>query len=158
MTGRMIGAGLALLALAACNSSGEPGTGRQILAQIQAMRGQDAGNRITASDAELRAYPQDLMLVEVPSKDSSAGLLRQVENARSVTWIAPDGVALTLARGGQLIGTAGLGGDLSSAVVPDIRRTRGAASRVHYYLGGDELVTPRRYACEIAEAGTGASR
>lgn len=152
-------AGLALaglLTLAACSSGSEgSGVGEAVSligAQVQALRGKDTGAQITATDAQLRAFPQDLLLVSVPDKKVSAGLVRRNVNRDTVTWVTPDGVTVVL-RQGQVVRTSGFGNDLSSGQMDDIRKGRGGTVRDYYYLGGDETVKRVRLTCDLATRG-----
>lgn len=148
---------LAAATLAACGSGGRSGFDelRTSLAQLarSTTGSTESGGQITATNAQLRAFPQPLILVGIPKLSTSAGLVRQGSVGGAVTWLTPDGVAVTLRRG-QVISTAGLGHDLSSADVPDIRRVRGRAVRDLYHLDGDEVTRRTRYSCEISDAGS----
>ncbi len=142
--------------LAGCGSTGQGGSLTELTALLAAqgrqVGGPPPGNRITATDAELRAIPVPLLTMEIPSRDTSAGLLQQAVNRGDVTWITPDGNTVTL-RGGLVVATRGLGADLMSAEVPDIRAARGQVVRDHYRLDGDARVRRQRFFCEVADGG-----
>ncbi len=150
----------ALTAIAACGSEegglggGYAAVGKVLGDRVAGVRGGGSGsNRLTATDAQLRAYPQPVLLIETPATGALAGVTVQTAIANAVTWGTADGVTLTL-RDGVLISTAGLGDDLMSAETPDVRRQRGEVVRDHYRLGRDETVRRIRRFCTLEDAGT----
>lgn len=148
---------LACCALAACSSGGaDPSSGPSALdivrGQIANLRGTAAASQVTLSAAQLRAFPQDLLVVRLPLVEASAGLVQQAVNRDTVTWVTPDGLTVIL-RAGQVIGTAGFGNDLASADLDDPRDGTGRTVRDYFYLGGDEQIARRRFLCDVTSAG-----
>lgn len=161
ISARIGGAAVAAALLAqGCTSAGG-GAQQSALIQAAGILRQQAttiirgpqGNQVTLSDAQLRAFEQDLLVIQIPSKNASAGLIRQSANRDTVTWRTPDGVTVVL-KDGQIIGTAGLGNDLSSAAFDDIRTGSGRTVRDYFHLMGNERVERTRYICELTDLGT----
>lgn len=154
---RKIGRGLAAMAvLAAAACSNETSSSYAMLGpalKTVLNRGApSAAGGFEATDAQLRAFPDPLIVVETEATGSTAGLLLQQRNRDTEVWASQDGVTLSL-RGGQLNGSRGLGNDLLSVEAPDIRRGGARLWRERYELGGDEQVRRSRYDCRLADGG-----
>lgn len=97
-----------------------------------------------------------LLLAELPSRDARATFVIAGENRGHVTWLGADGIGLAL-RGGVLTSTRGLGADLlasdTAAAEAAIRRGAGSATRAHRYLGGENQVIARDFACNYVTEG-----
>lgn len=156
MTRVLLAAALLLAGCSGLTLRSDPGTSSRSSSAIVSERlrevlRRDPPPRVDLSDAQLRAYPQDLLLVEIPSEGAEAGMVFVVQNRDTDTWTTPDGVSLSLRRG-LLVRSAGLGVDLMSAEEGDVRA--GARNvRAHWYLDGDEVVRPVRFDCTLASRG-----
>ncbi|MFC3569383.1 YjbF family lipoprotein [Paracoccus sp. TOH] len=100
----------------------------------------------------LRVNPAPLILVGFESLGRSQVLAMTGQNGAMRTYMAPSKEALIL-RDGLVVGTRGLGNDLSVAepqTEPLIRAGRaGSAPRVMRYYSGDGLERPLRFDCTV---------
>ncbi|UXU75002.1 MULTISPECIES: YjbF family lipoprotein [unclassified Paracoccus (in: a-proteobacteria)] len=100
----------------------------------------------------LRVNPGPLVLVGFESLGRNQVMAMTGENGGMRTYMAPSKEALIL-RGGMLVGTRGLGHDLSVAEPQTealIRAGRsGSASRVMRYYSGDGLERPLKFDCTV---------
>lgn len=103
----------------------------------------------------LSANPAPLILVQVEGLGTAQQPLAMVgENRGMRTYMTPAQQAIIL-RGGMLVGTKGLGNDLSVAeinqVAPLIRARRaGQAPRVMRYISGDGVERPLPVTCTVS--------
>ncbi|WBU57149.1 YjbF family lipoprotein [Paracoccus sediminicola] len=102
----------------------------------------------------LAANPNPLILVNLESAGTTQVMAMVGENNGMRTYMTPNEQALIM-RGGMLVGTKGLGNDLSVAEVANsaalIRARRsGQASRINRYIGGDSVERPLPMQCSIA--------
>lgn len=142
-------------ALAGCSSGGYQDPTLQTAQNALAMlRGAImAPDQTITPDPELRSFPSPLMRVTMEKTGVAAIVGPGGENGETVTWYSADRRALSFRRG-LLAGTAGFGGDLASAELPDVRGAGGSVTRSHYYLGGDEKMHRVQFNCTIARAGS----
>ncbi|WBU62960.1 YjbF family lipoprotein [Paracoccus aerodenitrificans] len=123
-------------------------------------RGQAAEPARPALSAEemaaraLAANPAPLILVNLESTGATQVMAMTGENGGMRTYMTPNEQALIM-RGGMLVGTKGLGNDLSVAEVQNsaslIRARRsGQATRTNRYVGGDSVERPLPMTCSIA--------
>lgn len=156
----------ALAGLAACgNSSADEGGGGPL-----AILAQTATQAVTARRAEapapaparspeeaaaeaLRVNPGPLIQAGFESLGRNQIMAMTGQNGSMRTYMTPSQEALIL-RDGMLVGTRGLGSDLSVAEPGTealIRRGQaGSGTRVMRYFGGDGLERPLQFACTTA--------
>ncbi|WP_199260646.1 YjbF family lipoprotein [Paracoccus binzhouensis] len=100
----------------------------------------------------LRVNPAPLIMVGFESLGRTQVMAMTGQNGAMRTYMAPSKEALIL-RDGMVIGTRGLGNDLSVAepqTEPLIRAGRaGSAPRVMRYYSGDGLERPLRFDCNV---------
>lgn len=157
---------LALLGLAACgNANGKADQASPSLtsaarqAITQALPGGKSGETPAAapktpaemSAEALRVNPGPLILVGLENRGSTQVMAMTGQNGSSRTYMTPNEQALIL-RDGLLVGTRGLGHDLSVAEAqtePLIRAgAAGQGTRVMRYYTGDGLETPLQFECQ----------
>ncbi|MTH64614.1 YjbF family lipoprotein [Paracoccus sp. DK608] len=155
--------GAALAMLAACgNMSSQDSVAAKL---VQAARQTVDSRKADAAPAEardpgqmaataLRVNPGPLIMVGLESQGSTQVMAMTGENAGQRTYMTPNEQALVL-RGGMLVGTRGLGHDLSVAESAQsaalIRASRsGQASRTMRYWTGDGLERPMTLSCSIS--------
>lgn len=155
---------LLLGALAACtndSASDEQGASltsaaRQVVADVLPNRG---GKQTTPAKAKtpeemaaeaLRVNPGPLILVGLENAGRTQVMAMTGQNGAMRTYMTPNQQALIL-RGGMLIGTRGLGNDMSTTEAQTealIRAGRsGSGQRILRYYTGDGLETPLRFDC-----------
>ncbi|MBW7056422.1 YjbF family lipoprotein [Paracoccus bogoriensis] len=154
---------LALLgALAACGNEG-PGvvtrTAQAVLAdRVARAQGAPETTAPARSDAEraaeaLRVNPGPLIQVGFETLGQTQIMAMVGQNGAMRTYMTPSEEAVIL-RGGMLVGTRGLGRDLSVAEPGTealIRAGRaGQGTRIMRYLSGDGLERPLQFACTVA--------
>ncbi|MDH3263202.1 MAG: YjbF family lipoprotein [Paracoccaceae bacterium] len=153
----------ALLALlAGCGTAGDSPLGFALSGIVASLGG---GGAKAAGEAALAAQltpealaraTRPLLFAELPSRDARATFVIGGENRGHVTWLGADGIGLVL-RGGVLTSTRGLGPDLlasdTAAAEAAIRRGEGSATRSHRYLGGENQVIARNFACGYISEG-----
>ena len=97
-----------------------------------------------------------LIIVEVPSAPSQAGLSVAGTNGPYVTWAAENST-LVITNRGIVTGSRGLGFDLMNADVSGtlsaMAQGGGTAVRVHRYLDGVGKVLERRFECRVSAGG-----
>lgn len=153
---------LMLAAVAACSNTENDGPvsiGRQAIGQVM---GQIGGAKAPApaprdpaaiaADA-LAANPGPLILVEIDGNMRSQPMAMTGQNGRMRTYMTPSEQAIIL-RDGMLVGTKGLGHDLSVAEADGsaalIRSGRsGTAQRVMRYISGDGVERPLPLNCDV---------
>ncbi|TRW97616.1 YjbF family lipoprotein [Paracoccus sp. M683] len=159
--------GIALLSLlAACGTQDEEGSGgvstlgiaRQAAGQILAERRAASQPQAPARTPEqmaaeaLRVNPGPLILVGLESAGRTQVLAMTGQNGAMRTYMTENEQALIL-RNGMLIGTRGLGNDMSvtePATESLIRAGRaGTAQRVIRYYAGDGLERPLTFNCTV---------
>lgn len=160
---------LAVICLAACaNKAPEDPEGGQTslgsaikqLALQQAAKWQGSGKAAAPVDANaiaadaLRANANPLILVGIESQGTTQALALVQQNGAMRTYMTSGSQAVIL-QDGMLIGTKGLGNDLSAADIGPsaalIRAGRsGQAKRVMYYLTGEGVERPLPLTCDIA--------
>ncbi|MGP9805212.1 YjbF family lipoprotein [Paracoccus sp. NSM] len=155
---------LALLgALAACGNEG-PGvvtrTAQAVLAErIARAQGTPEAPAPARSDADraaeaLRVNPGPLIQVGFESLGQTQIMAMVGQNGAMRTYMTPSEEAVIL-RGGMLVGTRGLGRDLSVAEPGTdalIRAGRaGQGTRIMRYLSGDGLERPLQFACAVTQ-------
>lgn len=160
------GFGLAMLAmLAACGSAGSDGGVRGMLvtaiktgaakAAGKDRAAQPAPDPSAMAAAALRVNPGPLILVGLERMKTTQVMAMTGENAGMRTYMTKNEQALIL-RSGMLVGTRGLGHDLSVAEMSGsatlIRAGRnGQAQRVMRYWTGDGLERPLTLDCTIGD-------
>lgn len=155
---------LALLgALAACGNEG-PGvvtrTAQAVLAErVARAQGAPETPAPARSDADraaeaLRVNPGPLIQVGFESLGQTQIMAMVGQNGAMRTYMTPSEEAVIL-RGGMLVGTRGLGRDLSVAEPGTdalIRAGRaGQGTRIMRYLSGDGLERPLQFACTVTQ-------
>ena len=154
----------ALVALAACSSGGsnnDPslvGVARQTLTQAVAQRGQSAQPAAPRDPAEMAATalsvnPGPLILVGLESMGTTEVLAMTGQNGGMRTYMTPNEQAVIL-RGGMLVGTRGLGHDMSATDASQsaalIRAGHsGQARRTLRYYAADGTERPLPFTCTI---------
>lgn len=144
---------IALGLLAACGPLADEGplTG---LASVVTGGGEEAAAvdpRQTLTREMIEQLPNDLLLVDVPSRDATATLVRAGENGARATWISPDGISVTV-EGGLIVATRGFGHDLMAADVTGLRallRGAGSGRYVAETLDGTDQVVRTVYDCAV---------
>lgn len=140
--------------LGGCDSyRGGGGVGQLVVDGVKGLRAPEPKPAPPPTAEELAAIPVSVLQAGVESRGTSARLVQVAENRGHRTWIAADGVSVTL-RDGVLTETRGLGEDLISA---DVTQTldllngsfRREAVRVHRYLDGEGHLYVISYLCEI---------
>ena len=164
--GKFTLAALALTALSACGngSADEQGGGvfgalSQSARQVAPSRGapdQPAAppkSPAEAASEALRVNPAPLIQAGFESLDRTQVMAMTGQNGAMRTYMTPSEEALIL-RGGMLVGTRGLGHDLSVAEPGTEALIRAGASgsgtRVMRYYTGDGLERPLQFACATA--------
>lgn len=107
------------------------------------------------SRAVLDRRTTPLLYVAVPAAGAEATLAPAARNAGTVTWISLDQTTVST-RDGLIVATRGLGHDLMSADVGEVRAALpggGTATRLHYRLDGENRTDVLRFSCTIRPAG-----
>ena len=159
---RAILAGAALVALSACGNTGADEAGASplsVLAQTatQAITARGAAQPATPAPSPQQAAAEALRVNQGPliqatfeSPARTQVLALTGTNGAMRTYMTPDEQAVIL-RGGMLIGTRGLGRDLSVAEPGTEGLIRagqsGSGTRVMRYLSGDGLERPLQFSC-----------
>lgn len=148
--------------LSACGNEAPDASG-SALAMIGQAVGQMAGRGDTAPSAPapspeqaaaeaLRVNPAPLIMVNFESLGRNQIMAMTGQNGDMRTYMTPAEEALIL-RGGMLVGTRGLGNDLSVAepqTAALIRAGRaGSGQRVMRYFSGDGIERPLRFDCTV---------
>lgn len=162
-TSRMALAALLLAALAAC---GNDDRGVGALGELAQTAGQAVAQRRAAAQAPavppkspeeaaaeaLRVNPGPLIQVGFESLGRTQVMAMTGQNGAMRTYMTPAEEALIL-RGGMLVGTRGLGNDLSVAEPGTDALIRAGASgtalRIMRYFSGDGLERPLQFACTV---------
>lgn len=162
-------AALALTGLAACGNGGDKAGGSgvfgalsQTAGQMVAARGAGDARPTQAQKSPAEAAAEALQVNPGPLIEAGFELLGRSQimamtgqNGAMRTYMTPAEEALIL-RGGMLVGTRGLGNDLSvaEARTESLIRTgaSGSGQRVMRYYTGDGLERPLQFACTV---GTG---
>ena len=148
----------AVLGLAACATGGDeagPVTLRELITARVAGLGQPAPEFRMPSRAALAARTEPLLYVAIPEIEAQATLSPVARNAGTVTWMTLDEVTVST-RDGLIVATRGLGHDLMSADLSQVRAALpegGRATRVHYRLEGENRTEALRFACTIRPEG-----
>lgn len=157
-------AGLMLALLGACSNEADQlstiGIAKQALGQLTAPKG-EAGAADTPDAMAARALeanPAPLILAGFEILQATHVLAQTGENRRMRTYMTPRQEALIL-RDGLLIGTRGLGHDLSVAEPGQMTalihtRRAGTGQRVMRYIGGDGIERPLPMTCTTATGST----
>jgi hypothetical protein len=117
-----------------------------------------AASQPTADDIRARITPEvrasyanvPLKVATLEKSNLASVLVREEVNQSTETYITPDGISVAL-RNGLLVATRGLGYDLMSADVEDVRnslRTGRQAVRIHRYLDAEEQIYIRSFVCD----------
>ncbi|KMK68026.1 YjbF family lipoprotein [Puniceibacterium sp. IMCC21224] len=149
----------AAIVLSACSSSEGPGAAQTSLAAVKALltKSEPRPNlRTTLTPDVLDAIGEPVLLVELTDLGVQAGVLLAQETGSRQIWASQNNITLTLLDG-ILAETRGLGNDLMSADLSDVRaalrgRTKRAV-RVHYYLNGEDVLEPRAFVCDYRQTG-----
>jgi len=165
MMKRVLLAALAVAALAGCGNRGGDeisvmGSARQVIGQAIGGAGRGASPAAAPVTPEamaaeaLRVNPGPLILAGLEGAGTTQVLAHVGENGGMRTYMTKNEQALIL-RGGMLVGTRGLGNDLSvaegEAANALIRgRRAGEAERILRIYTGDGQETPLRLTCRIA--------
>jgi len=103
----------------------------------------------------IASLPNEVMLVSVLERQTTALVAKAGENAGKETWVSPDGISLTF-ENGLLISTRGLGFDLMSVQIgqPLAQIHDGDTyMRRHEYLDGRNQISTQDYQCTISSEG-----
>jgi len=162
---RAILAGAALAALAACGNTGPDESGGGPLSELLRTATETVGARRTAEPAAparspqeaaaeaLRVNPGPLIQAGFEGLGRNQVMALTGQNGRLRTYMTPAEEAVIL-RDGLLIGTKGLGRDLSVAEPGTEALIRagqsGSGTRIMRYLSGDGLERPLQFACTTA--------
>ena len=158
------------LALVACSNTPGLDTGLSPMfdparAALAQMRGGGAAERLQPTpgfpglDPALIAGRSDPMMgAVVPSSGAVAGLVPGGFGNGYFQWRTADNVAVTLAVGGLVTSTRGLGGDLHASDVAQsvalvAEGQAGQAQRLHVYLDGVYARTEMRFTCTVQPVG-----
>ncbi|WP_225026137.1 YjbF family lipoprotein [Xinfangfangia pollutisoli] len=142
---RLLGAGLALAALAGCGSNGSPFD--RLLHKSQ------PSPRFLA----LHQAGAPVLSVNILNRKALAVMFLETRRAGVESWISADGVALQTADG-FLVGARGMGDELMSADVSASRALvlagrAGQAQRFHSMLDGNNQIRTRSFVCDISLRG-----
>ncbi|MFV2033767.1 MAG: YjbF family lipoprotein [Halocynthiibacter sp.] len=107
--------------------------------------------------AALARAGRPALVVSVEDRGAIAALMLTAQNGDVSTWVSVDNTTLST-RGGFVIATRGLGGDLMSADIAQTRQriaggSSGDAVRVHRYLDGEDQIIARSFVCDIRVRG-----
>lgn len=159
----------AAVLLSACGTSNPEG-GSSILGQLRQAAAPVAARVTGGGEAEaqqaaplspeqmaaraLAANPAPLLLVTLESSGATQVMAMTGENGGMRTYMTTNEQALIM-RGGMLVGTKGLGHDLSVAEANNsaalIRSRRaGQSTRINRYIGGDSVERPLNLNCTVA--------
>lgn len=149
-----------LMALSGCGDAADSALGqalRGVAAGVGAGRGEaPADPRQVLTRAQLANVDTPLILVVLDRADVAATLARAGQNGPHVTYLGGDGNAVILA-GDLLTGTRGLGDDLMTAEIGEVRAAlsgaRSEALRVHRRLNGSDQIALTSYVCRYARDG-----
>lgn len=164
MQTRAILAGVALAALSACGNTGADEAGasplsvlaqtatQAITARGAAQPAQPARNPQQAAAEALRVNPGPLIQAGFEGLGRTQIMAMTGQNGTMRTYMTPAEEALIL-RGGMLVGTRGLGHDLSVAEPGTEGLIRagaaGSGTRVMRYFAGDGLERPLQFTCTV---------
>ncbi|SIO02889.1 YjbF family lipoprotein [Vannielia litorea] len=142
-------AALACCGLLGCASGSVGGVG--------APQPRDVRSKAQGRYAQLLQAGAPALQVAVEKTDATTIVLREVSRGGVDTYLSSDGIALKLRRG-VLVGTAGLGGDMSGSDVSDTLALLGAGQtgtvkRFHTFLNGENKAITRTYLCLLGERG-----
>jgi hypothetical protein len=143
----------AALLVSACGSSDSGYEGYDAFFELLRERTGQMPETTPITRAGIGTFSDPLLYAALPSREVESLLGLAQRNGRAETWMTRDNIALIL-RDGVLIGSRGLGEDLMSAEVVDVRSARGPASRTHFHIGDDGATQQIVFRCAIAEAGT----
>lgn len=113
----------------------------------------------TADDIRAQVTPQvraeyggaPLLVATLDQKNLASILIERARNRDLVTYFTPDDISVTL-KHGVLVGTRGLGFDLMTADVDEVRPgLQGKvqqAVRIHRYLDGEDQIVIRSFVCD----------
>lgn len=164
--GKMTLAALALTGLAACGNGNADESGGGVLGALtqtaqQAVAQRGASSRQPATPPKtpaeaaaeaLRVNPGPLIQVGFETLGRTQVMAMTGQNGAMRTYMTPAEEALIL-RGGMLIGTRGLGNDLSVAEPGTEALIRagaaGSGQRVMRYFSGDGLERPLQFTCTV---------
>jgi hypothetical protein len=149
----ILSAALLGLVLAGCGNQIGGNEGFETLAQVWKQRTTKAPAPKPITRASLGDFADPVLYAAIPKRNVESLLTIAMANRYATTWQTPDNITLTT-RDGLLIETRGLGEDLMSAAVPDIRSVRGMAPRTLYHIGGDGATKTTEYQCQITAAGS----
>ncbi|MEL6838164.1 MAG: YjbF family lipoprotein [Pseudomonadota bacterium] len=152
---------LAAIALHACGSLREEGTGSQVaeLATelIAARTGAAAPAPAVISRDEIVGNPGKYMRVNIRDLDRWDTMVQAAENGDRVTWVDTENNTITL-ENGVVAATRGLPRDLMGADVGQvwaaIRAGGGNAQRTHEFLTDRDQISQQLLQCRIAEQGS----
>ena len=101
----------------------------------------------------IEGLPNDLLLVEVPTRGAVATLLPVGQNGPRQTWVSPDGISVTV-ESGLIVATRGFGHDLMAADVSGLRAVLSGAASGQYVLetlDGRDQVVRQVFDCAIED-------
>ena len=149
---------LALAVLSACGL-GDRGTYfKDAATLIRSGLARDAGpvdQSLTLPEAITDAVPGPLMVGVFPERNAKAAMVFLGGNGTVTSWAAGGGITIAF-DDGVLTATRGLGGDLMSADLDEVKaglRGGGQAVRVHRYLDGEEHLQARAFVCDYSRTG-----
>lgn len=152
MTDRIAIAALGLAAVLGGCGSQENGSISMLKAGVASLRAPEPQKAPPMTRAQLDALTVPMIEAEVEARDTYARLVLVGENRGHQTWIAADGVSVTL-KGGVLTETRGLGEDrMTTDVAQVLEMLEGArpeAVRTHRYLDAEGHLFDKSYLCEI---------
>lgn len=145
----------ALVALAGCGDRASPELGAALarLGEALTPSAETLPLSATLTPDVAAAIDGPLLFARVPESGAEAGLTLLRENGDERIWVTQDGRTLTF-RAGVLVATRGLGRDLMSADLGEVRAAldggAARATRVHRYLDGEGHEVIRAYVCDYA--------
>lgn len=148
---------LGLTILAGCGNGPNQEIARGMLKNVHLPFGKRAAPSQVAqlTRAQVDALGVPLLRVTALKLKTQALLGVYGTNGPVTTWSTTDKTTIAL-KGGIVVATRGLPGDLMSAAVPslaDIAAGDGVVARTHYYLGKNDQTEPEVFRCTLATAG-----
>ncbi|MDO6586169.1 YjbF family lipoprotein [Salipiger sp. 1_MG-2023] len=148
---------LCALALAACSSDGatkKTFTELSALIRVSKAPAVDLRAQLTPEIAAQTDAP--LFLLTLPQRDAAQALFAQEQTSGANTsWRSGSGEGIVL-QGGVLQATRGLGGDLITADVTDVRAALAGrinqGERVHRHLDGEDKLIAEAYVCDYTRS------
>lgn len=150
-----------LFGLLGCgNVDSGPSFGGALLGRLKgAVAAAPSASKTASQMTRARFAKQDkaVIIATIASRKAQASLFELRKNGATTTWLTGDGVSL-LIQGAVMSGTRGLGHDLMSADVVQVRQALatggGTAQRAMWSLDGEDQSIRQEYTCQITGQGS----